>query len=341
MIGFVINVIYSQFFTKNCPDVYKRLQKCGSIIAILEEQAKHLSDSATLFELLQPEQSNLIKSRHELKLLQELWDFVLLIRSTIEDWKQTPWARINVEEIDIECKRIAKEMRVMDKDLRGWEPYLDTELSLKNLMTSLRAITELQNPAIRDRHWTELADTTKVRIEITDTTTLADLMGLNLHLFEEDIANIVDKSVKEGAMEKTLRDLDSIWSTMVFEYEKHVRTNLMMLKPTEEMMEVLEDHQGQLQNMLSSKYIAHFFDEVSKWQRLLSNADAAIAGWMEVQRKWMYLESIFIGSKDIRNQLPEDSARFDRVDSEFKVRNYLLYFEIESSSVLFSLTETT
>jgi dynein heavy chain len=39
---------------------------------------------------------------------------------------------------------------------------------------------------------------------------------------------------------------------------------------------------------------------------------------MLVQRKWMYLESIFIGSDDIRHQLPEEAKRFDRIDSAWK-----------------------
>ncbi len=30
------------------------------------------------------------------------------------------------------------------------------------------------------------------------------------------------------------------------------------------------------------------------------------------------MESIFIGSEDIRNQLPEDSKRFDGIDTDFK-----------------------
>lgn len=71
--------------------------------------------------------------------------------------------------------------------------------------------------------------------------------------------------------------------------------------------------------MLSSKYIAHFLQEVSQWQKKLSTADQVISIWMEVQRTWSHLESIFIGSEDIRNQLPEDSNRFDGIDTDFKV----------------------
>ena len=38
---------------------------------------------------------------------------------------------------------------------------------------------------------------------------------------------------------------------------------------------------------------------------------------MAVQRKWMYLESIFVGSEDIRKQLPSESSLFDRVNADW------------------------
>ena len=65
--------------------------------------------------------------------------------------------------------------------------------------------------------------------------------------------------------------------------------------------------------MLTSKYIPFFLVEVSSWQKKLSQADQVLTIMLEVQRTWSHLESIFVGSEDIRNQLPEDSKRFDKV----------------------------
>ena len=40
---------------------------------------------------------------------------------------------------------------------------------------------------------------------MSEETTLADLLALNLHEVEEDVRNIVDKATKELSMEKTLK----------------------------------------------------------------------------------------------------------------------------------------
>lgn len=206
----------------------------------------------------------------------------------------------------------------LDKEMRAWNAYSGLDDAVKNMMTSLRAVTELQNPAIRERHWLELMQATGVKFEMTDSTTFADLLALRLHQYEDEVKNIVDKAVKEMAMEKVLRELDNTWKTMEFTLEPHTRTKLPLILVQEELIEVLEENQVQLQNMLTSKYIAHFLKEVTDWQRSLSQADQVIHILMEVQKTWSHLESIFIGSQDIRNQLPEDSKRFDAIDKDFR-----------------------
>jgi dynein heavy chain len=37
----------------------------------------------------------------------------------------------------------------------------------------------------------------------------------------------------------------------------------------------------------------------------------------KVQMTWMYLENIFVGSEDIRKQLPQESIMFDNVNLAF------------------------
>ena len=62
-----------------------------------------------------------------------------------------------------------------------------------------------------------------------------------------------------------------------------------------------------------------FLEQVTLWQRKLGTVDVVLNTWADVQRKWQALESIFVGSADIRVQLPGDSARFDALNVDFKV----------------------
>uniref|UniRef100_A0A8D0L4V2 Dynein axonemal heavy chain 11 n=1 Tax=Sphenodon punctatus TaxID=8508 RepID=A0A8D0L4V2_SPHPU len=115
-----------------------------------------------------------------------------------------------------------------------------------------------------------------------------------------------------------LIEISQIWATMEFSYEKHPRTATPLLKSDELLFETLDNNQVQLQTILQSKYVEYFTEQVLNWQKKLNVADSVIVIWMEVQRTWSYLESIFIGSEDIRNQLPEDAKRFDGIDADFK-----------------------
>nr|XP_049704637.1 dynein beta chain, ciliary-like [Helicoverpa armigera] len=323
LINLRLNMYREQFknkemFLEACKEPYRSIDKIHHELLGFEEILDGLKKSCGLFDIQPPDEKNLKQCRRELKLIKQLWDYYYLVMGTIEFWKKSPWKKIDADGMDQECKRFTKDLRQLDKDMRAWEPYGVIESTIKNLMTSLRAVTDLQNPAIKDRHWLELMMATKVKFSLDDETTLADLLALNLHKYEEEVKTIVDKSVKEAAMEKTLKELEATWAVMEFDYAKHDRTGIKVPKASEELVETLEDNQNQVQNMMSSKFVGFFEMEVTEWQKKLGTADAVIALWFEVQRKWQYLESIFVGSDDIRSQLPEDSRRFDTIDKDFK-----------------------
>ncbi|NWR75951.1 DYH9 protein, partial [Centropus unirufus] len=301
---------------------YQLLDEKHMEIKQMESAMTSIYESAGLFEVMVPNYKQLKQCRKELCLLKELWDMISLVNTSLDDWQTTKWVDINVENMDLECRKFAREIRNFDKEMRAWDAFTGLDSKVKNMLMALKAVAELQNPAIRERHWNQLMQTTGVRFVMDSDTTLADLLKLNLHNFEDEVRGIVDKAVREMSMEKVLKELKMTWSTMEFQYEPHLRTSIPLLKSDEELIETLEDNQVQLQNLMSSKYIAFFLEEVSSWQRKLSTADSVISLWFEVQRTWSHLESIFIGSEDIRAQLPMDSKRFEGIDVDFKELAY-------------------
>lgn len=65
---------------------------------------------------------------------------------------------------------------------------------VKNFLVSVPLVADLRSPAMRDRHWQQLMDTTKVPIDVNNPTfCLSDLLALELHKYEEEVGEIVDR----------------------------------------------------------------------------------------------------------------------------------------------------
>ncbi|XP_067892376.1 dynein axonemal heavy chain 11 [Heterodontus francisci] len=305
-------------FSCNAHNPYTLLDKAHWYIMKLETEMHSLQETAELFEVSVPDYKQLKQCSSDIVLLKSVWDMVFFVQTSIDDWTTTQWKQINVEQMDMELRRFAKEMKTLDKEVRVWDVYVGLASMVKNMLTSLRAVTELQNPAVRMRHWQELMNATGVSFVMDADTTLGDLLALQLYRVEEEVKNIVDKAIKEMAIEKVLAEISQIWNVMEFSYEKHYSTGTPLLKSDENLIETLEDNQVQLQNILMSKYVEYFLVDVSSWQKKLMISDVVISIWMEVQRTWAHLQGIFTGSEDIRNQLSEDTKRFDEIDLSFK-----------------------
>ncbi|KAL0279459.1 UNVERIFIED_CONTAM: hypothetical protein PYX00_001007 [Menopon gallinae] len=82
-------------------------------------------------------------------------------------------------------------------------------------------------------------------------------------------------------------------------------------------MLILEDNLMNLQSMAASQYIGPFLGAVLKMEKSLMLVSEVIIAWLQTQRKWMYLEGIFVGG-DIRSQLPEEARKFDDIDKAFR-----------------------
>lgn len=58
----------------------------------------------------------------------------------------------------------------------------------------------------------------------------------------------------------------------------------------------IEDNVLNLQTIAGSRYVSTFVDRVRHWERILNMVSECLEAWFIVQRKWAYLEGIFIGT---------------------------------------------
>lgn len=115
---------------------------------------------------------------------------------------------------------------------------------------------------------------------------------------QTQVKNIVDKAVKEMGIERVLEEMQQTWGEVQAKFERH-HTGTPLLETDEDLIEALEENEVQLQTLLMSKFVEYFREEVQAWQNKLSTTDAVIQLWLEVQRTWVHLESIFIGAEVI------------------------------------------
>ena len=115
--------------------------------------------------------------------------------------------------------------------------------------------------------------------------------------------------------------IDAAWrqnALVVVKYRKDGQDRGFMLRAAEDLKLELEDNMLNLQTIAGSRFVVAFVDRVKSWEKTLNVVSECLEVWFTVQRKWAYLEGIFIGAEDIRMQLPEEAKKFDTVDKAFK-----------------------
>jgi dynein heavy chain len=82
-----------------------------------------------------------------------------------------------------------------------------------------------------------------VQFVIDEKFCLLDMVKLELHKFEDEVGEIVNRAQKEEKMETALKKISETWEVLQFELQQHRDTDLQLIRLVEEDNETLEDHQ--------------------------------------------------------------------------------------------------
>jgi dynein heavy chain len=327
-------------FTENIEGLYERFQSEGpgtvgsdldkgvELVARMlkdmeafESERQELANAEKLFDLPITMYPQLQEMQKELQGMQKVFELYQAQKTAREEWSNTLWANLDIQQLTDGIEEYMRRLKRFPKDLRALPVFHVLQERMQEFKDSIPLFSDLKNEALRDRHWKKLMETTKKNFDMNpDTFTLQNLFSMELHNFAEVISDIVTSAMKELSIEKGLQEVSDTWQNMRFNihrYMKGTQDRGFILGAVDEITTILDDNAMNIQSMSASSYVGPFLEQVQKWEKRLSHISEVVDVWMVVQRKWMYLESIFIGG-DIRMQLPEEAKKFDVIDKTFK-----------------------
>nr|XP_028567040.1 dynein heavy chain 10, axonemal isoform X2 [Podarcis muralis] len=323
-----IDDFYHRFITEGPGSVGENLDRGLELMVVFEKELeKHeknrqeLANAEKLFDLPITMYPDLMKIQKEMKGLRQIYDIYKLQRAAKEEWSQTLWVNLNVQVLQDGIEGYLKSLRKLPKHVRSVPVAYHLEMKMKAFKDSIPLLLDLKNEALRERHWKELMRRTNTFFDMaTETFTLENMFAMELHKHIDVINEIVSSAVKELGIEKGVKEIVETWEHMKFtvqRYFKGTQERGFILGAVDDIIQILDDNAVNLQSISGSRFVGPFLSLVHSWEKTLSLIGEVIEVWMIVQRKWMYLESIFIGG-DIRSQLPEEAKKFDNIDRIFK-----------------------
>ncbi|GMH41526.1 hypothetical protein BSKO_09436 [Bryopsis sp. KO-2023] len=296
---------------------YELLKQFSAELEEHRQAREQLVLAEKLFDMDITGYPDLVQVETEMKKLQQIYAVYAEHADAVRQYSTMLWSELDVDKMMVGTEEISQKLKKL-KDLRHMQMFEVVEQEIQGFQKALPLMKELKSDALRKRHWAQLMEITGQQFDMDPKTfTLGSMFAMQLHNHTDEINKVTNMAIKELTIESEIKKLAEVWKDQKFEVHKYMKGTEdrgYVLRATDEITLLLEDMGLNLQSMMASPFVRPFLEEVRKWEQRVSLIGECIEVWMLVQRKWMYLESIFVGSDDIRQQLPKEAKRFDQID---------------------------
>ena len=294
-------------------------------IEVIDSLERTINDNRSSFEKLNsakellglpPIDLSIINSiTEESSSLKELWIHIQRCWQQIDKIFETPIKVSNPIKIGQTFDEILELLNGMPKKFLSFEALVVKKKEIAGYKKTNKLLKDLKTDAIKDQHWEQILQKVKL-VKKYKNLTFGDLHKHNIVTYEKMIMDIVVLAQGELVLESMLKKIKEFWNNEEFILSKY-QEKCMLIKGWDELMTKIEDDLGHLNSMKLSQHFKAFEEEVKSWSEKLVMLQNVLDVWVNVQRKWVYLEGIFFGSSDISQQLPNEYAKFRSIDNDF------------------------
>ncbi|RKP02777.1 hypothetical protein CXG81DRAFT_10371 [Caulochytrium protostelioides] len=252
----------------------------------------------------------------ELADLVQIWDAQNQIWAGIRALKRERWVDLDPRVVRARLETLLKEAKDLPARLRQNAAFEVLYDHVTQLMRCNPMLINLKADAMRERHWQQLFRTLGREDLKLPTLTLGQLYELDFRAHENVVMEALSFAQGEMALESYLQQLKTYWSTFKLDLTPF-QNRCHLIRCFDDIFAKCADHLNALQAMKHSAHYRAFQDEAEAWEEKITRIHTLFDLWVDVQRRWVYLQGIFSGNADIKQLLAVESTRFANLNTEF------------------------
>uniref|UniRef100_A0A8C8JGC9 Cytoplasmic dynein 1 heavy chain 1 n=1 Tax=Oncorhynchus tshawytscha TaxID=74940 RepID=A0A8C8JGC9_ONCTS len=272
------------------------------------KEALELTDTG----LLSGSEERVQVALEELQDLKGVWSELSKVWEQIDQAKEQPWVSVQPRKLRQSLDGLLNELKNFPARLRQYASYEHVQRLLKSYMKINMLVIELKSEALKDRHWKQLMKRLHVNWVLSELT-LGQIWDVDLQRNEMVVRDVLLVAQGEMALEEFLKQVWNAYELDLINYQNKCR----LIRGWDDLFNKVKEHINSVSAMKLSPYYKVFEEDAMSWEDKLNRIMALFDVWIDVQRRWVYLEGIFTGSADIKHLLPVETQRFSSISTEF------------------------
>jgi len=146
----------------------------------------------------------------------------------------------------------------------------------------------------------QLSELVKMPVRPKKELTFQKCLEMGLQKYIELISKVAEKAGKEFSIEQQLDKMENEWKSVRFEVLPYKQTGTYIIKASEEISQMLDDHIVATQSMSFSPFKKAFEERIAAWENKLKITQEVLDEWLVNVRGWSVLFCFaFVNSNSI------------------------------------------
>ena len=250
------------------------------------------------------------------RLWQSLKEWQLLTTT----WKEMTFSKLDAPSLENEVQKYDKTVKQVDRTLKGNPVVPKLRCMVEAFRLTMPVITCLKNTDLKDHHWQQIDEIVGKELSKDQSSwTLGVLIELNAMDFRDEISAVSYQATQEQQLNEMLGGVIQTWVAVEFSVNSYKdQKDAYVLGQVDEVIEQLDESMIVISTIATNRYCSGVLRQrVERWETDMRYMMECLDKWLEVQRKWMYLESIF-SNGELQRQWMDDARNFLTVDKLFR-----------------------